>query len=119
MSIVCGYLSVLVAFDQVSALTEYQLRISYACETAKSVYMYVAGESETHKAPYDGQELQEWAKKTAHLAGGIGYYLSAIEKLILGGCVAGEPLVAVYCKMIYNPDVANPWILRLRCGLGP
>ncbi|KAE8153307.1 hypothetical protein BDV25DRAFT_149784 [Aspergillus avenaceus] len=102
----------------VSALTEYQLRVTYAAEVAQNIRNANQKGAEDDDdggsaVQYDTQELDEWARKTCDLATGLNYYLEALHRLIMGDFVLGKPLMFLYFKLFRDQKPADPKIARL------
>jgi len=101
----------------VSTVTEYESRIKYACEMATNIQLDKASDSDDAPATqYSPQELDEWARKTADLATGLGYYLTALDRLIMGSML-NRPLPLTYFRLFNQyrapTDPINPKAARL------
>ncbi|KAM7192135.1 hypothetical protein V8F20_008970 [Naviculisporaceae sp. PSN 640] len=98
----------------VSALTEYQMRVTYATEMVTNIYVgsTEGGDTAAPESQYDALELEKWADKTVDLATGLGYYLEAVHRLIIGDFTLGKPLMLLYCKLFSQQTPADPKVVR-------
>ncbi len=93
-------------FTLIAMVSEHQVRIKYAIETALEIPVTV-GETTTDPAGEDSTvvqvdeiELQEWARKTVDLANGLPYHLYGLHQALVGETLLGKPLMEVYFKVL-------------------